>query len=144
MWIGAWWLGCVIVGGFLLCISPFMMLFPSIIPVPGSTQRDAEYIQKQLEEDKAPSTASEWWKETINIAKRLCRNRLYVFHLLASNFVILGIVGFATFLPKYFEFVFRIRASNSVLGPASQSVAGVIGLLLAGVVVQKWRPRARK
>ena len=144
MWIGAWWKGCVIVGGFLLCISPFMMLFPSIIPVQGSDHTDAEYIQKHLEEDKAPSSVGEWWKEATNVASRLCRNRLYVFHLLASNFVILGIVGFATFLPKYFEFVFRIRASNSVVGPASQSAAGVIGLLLAGVVVQKWRPRPRK
>ena len=49
-----------------------------------------------------------------------------------------------TFLPKYFEFVFRRRASTSgLLGPVANSGATIIGLIVAGLVIGKWRPRAR-
>ena len=121
-----------------------MVLFPSVIPVQGNIHTDAEYVQKKRDEEKVPSSVGEWLKDITDVAKRLFKNRIYVLHLLATNFIIIGIVGFATFLPKYFEFVFRIRASTSVIGPAAKSAAGVIGLLLAGAVVTKWQPRARK
>ena len=35
LWIGAWWKGCVIVGVFLLIVSPLLTLFPGEIPIPG-------------------------------------------------------------------------------------------------------------
>ena len=143
LWIGAWWKGCVIVGLFLILISPFMVLFPAVIPVPGNKHTDAENVQTELEADKLPSTLGDWWHEICDIGGRLCRNRIYMLHVIATTFIIAAVVGFATFLPKYFEYMFRKRASTSIVGPASQSVAAVIGLLLMGAVVSKWKFRAR-
>ena len=143
LWIGAWWKGCVIVGTVLLVISPFMILFPSVIPVPGNKHTDAEKIKIELEEGQTPSTLGDWWHDICDIGGRLCRNRIYILHVLATTFIIAAVVGFATFLPKYFEYMFRKRASTSIVGPAAQSGAAVIGLLLMGCVVSKWKPRAR-
>ena len=143
LWIGAWWKGCVIVGTFLLLIAPFVILFPPVIPVPGNKHTDAENVQKELEEDETPSTLGDWWNEICNVGGRLCRNKIYTLHVLATTFIIAAVVGFATFLPKYIEYMFRKRATTSIVGPASQSGAAVIGLLLMGLVVSKWKPRAR-
>ena len=57
----------------------------------------------------------------------------------------MGIVGFAQFLPKYTEFVFRSRASTSGLaGPMVKSVSSITGVIIAGYVITKWKPNARK
>ena len=82
--------------------------------------------------------------EFFSIVKRLFTNKVYVFTLISSIFSLLSIIGFAQFLPKYFEFVFRRRASTSgLLGPVANSGATIIGLIVAGLVIGKWRPRAR-
>ena len=41
-WIGAWWLGLVIISAILFVVSPLMTLFPSKIPPPKGTTTDAE------------------------------------------------------------------------------------------------------
>ena len=65
-------------------------------------------------------------------------------NLLSSTFVVLSQVGFYTFLPKYFEFAFRQKASTSgAAGGAANCVASTIGLIAAGYVIQRWKPRAR-
>ena len=145
LWIGAWWIGFVVVGCVLLCVAPLMTLFPSIIPPPKGKHTDAEAVRKKLEEEEGPSNIKEWWEEFFGVAKRLCTNKVYVFTLLSNIFTFLSVIGFAQFLPKYFEFVFRRRASTSgLVGPVANSGASIIGLLISGVVIAKWRPRARE
>ena len=144
LWIGAWWKGCVIVGFFLIFVAPFMMLFPSELPIPGKEPSHSESEQINRNAIEKRLTARVFWHETYGMIKRLVKNKIYVLHILATMFLLAVVVGFATFLPKYFEYMFRKRASTSIVGPATKSVAAVIGLLLAGAVVTKWRPRARE
>ena len=128
-----------------MCIAPLMTLFPSIIPPPKGSHTDAEAVRKRLEEEAGPSNMREWWAEFFGVARRLGTNKIYVFTLISNTFTFLAIIGFAQFLPKYFEFVFRRRASTSgLVGPVANSGASIIGLIIAGLVVGKWRPRARK
>ena len=145
LWIGAWWMGFVIVGSIVLSLAPLMTLFPALIPPPKGTQTDAVAIRKQLGESAGPSTAKEWWADFFKIIKRLFTNRIYVLSIFSSAFMVLAIVGFAQFIPKYFEVVFRQRASESGLAaPMAKSAASITGVIIAGVVVGKWQPRARK
>ena len=144
-WIGAWWIGCVLVGAWLLLLAPFMTLFPAVIPSPETRNTDAQKVQKELAAEKTPSNIKEWLDEVKAVIQRLVRNKIYVFHVLATTLILAAIIGFATFLPKYFEFVFRQRASTSgIVGPAAKSGASVIGFLLAGFLVGKFQPRPRK
>lgn len=41
-WIGAWWLGLVIISGVLMAVSLPMLLFPATIPPPDHFHTDAE------------------------------------------------------------------------------------------------------
>lgn len=121
-----------------------MTLFPALIPPPKGSHTDAEDVRKKIEDEAGPATLKEWWAEFFSIVKRLFTNKVYVFTLISSIFSLLSIIGFAQFLPKYFEFVFRRRASTSgLLGPVANSGATIIGLIVAGLVIGKWRPRAR-
>ena len=143
--MGAWWLGFTIVGCIVLSVAPLMTLFPSLLLPLNGSQRDAEDIQRRLEKEEGPSTAGEWWMEFFNIVKRLFTNKVYVFNVGSSVFSLMAIVGFAQFLPKYIEFVFRKRASTSGLdGPVAFSIAAIIGVVISGIIISKCRPRASK
>ena len=145
LWIGAWWMGFAIVGTIVLFISPLMTLFPPFIPPPKGTHTNAELLSKNQNDEIGPTNMVEWWRELLKIAKRLFPNKVFVFSLLSSIFSMLAIVGFAQFLPKYIEFVFRKRASTSGLfGPLAKSISSMVGVVSAGYVIGKWRPRARK
>ena len=138
-------MGFAIVGSFVICISPLMTLFPSFIPPPKGARTNGELVKKNLDDERGPKNMVEWWHEFLEIGSRLSRNKVFVFTLASSIFSMLGIVGFAQFLPKYIEFVFRKKASTSGLyGPIAKSLSSMVGVILAGAVIGKWRPRARK
>lgn len=101
-------------------------------------------VLKELQEDGAPSTMIEWWMELLAVTKRLGTNPVFMLNLVSAVFVVLGNVGFYTFLPKYFEFAFRQKASTAaVAGGAANCVASAIGLIAAGYVIKRWQPTAR-
>ena len=118
-----------------------MTLFPGDMPIPGKIKSPLP-DQQEIQADSL--NFKDFFIETWDMGKRLIRNKIYVLHVLATTFIIMAIIGFATFLPKYFEYMFRQRASSSIAGPAMKSIFAVCGLLLAGAVVTKWQPRARK
>ena len=120
-----------------------MMLFPSEIRIPGKQYRHSESEKIKCETIETHTTVKVFWRETCDLGKRLIKNKIYMLHIFATMFILAVVVGFATFLPKYFEYMFRKTASTSIVGPATKSVAAVFGLLLAGAVITKWQPRAR-
>lgn len=82
--------------------------------------------------------------EFLAVVKRLGTNPIYMLNLFSAVFVVLANVGFYTFLPKYFEFAFRQKASTSgAAGGAANCVASTIGLIVAGYVIKRWKPSAR-
>ena len=82
--------------------------------------------------------------EFLSVVKRLGTNKVFMLNLLSAVFVVLANVGFYTFLPKYFEFAFRQKASTAaVAGGAANCIASGIGLIAAGYVIKRWQPSAR-
>jgi len=54
------------------------------------------------------------------------------------------VIGYFTFIPKYFEYHFRQKASTvGATGGLSQSVSSAVGILISGVVMKKFRFGAR-
>jgi len=138
-------MGFVIVGSIIMFLSPIMTLFPPLIPANKHSYVDAENVRKILQETAGPTTVKEWWEELLNIAMRLFKNKIFVFTLVGNIFSMMAIIGFAQFLPKYTEFVFRRRASTSGLaGPLIKSISSVSGIIIAGLVIGKWKPNASK
>jgi hypothetical protein len=53
-------------------------------------------------------------------------------------------MGFALFMPKFIEFHFRQKASTSgASGGIAKTLSSVVGLLVSGWIIGRWRFRAR-
>ena len=77
-WIGAWWLGAVIISLPLILIGPVLTLFPEKIPNNSGKKCDADEVAKELE---SPFTFTEWKRESLAFAKRVAKNKIYLFNL---------------------------------------------------------------
>lgn len=80
-----------------------------------------------------PETAKEWLRELLTVTRRLLTNRVWMFNLGSTVFFLFGLIGFFTFLPKYFEFHFRQTASNvGAAGGLTKAGAAVLGIFVSG------------
>ena len=133
-WLGAWWLGFVVVGGLTAVIAPILALFPQRLP--GEEETEARKLEKENLQE--PETAGEFVRHTLACAVRLASNKIYVFNVLSAVTALIGFVGFGTFIPKYFEFHFRQEASRSGFASLGSSVATGLGVVISGQVIARW------
>jgi len=139
-WLGAWWLGFIIIAITTMVVAPFLALFPERLPSDADTE--AKRLEKERKEE--PQTAKDYISDTVNCGKRLLKNKVYVFNSLSTIFFLFGFIGFGTFVPKYFEYHFRRNASSSGRsGGLSKSLGSIIGILLSGVILAKFKFSAR-
>lgn len=138
-WLGAWWIGFIIVGVLLLVSSPFLTLFPQRLP---SSTSDAKMIQEQRGKD--PETAQEWLEELYGVTRRLLTNKVWMLNVFSTVFVLFGFIGLGTFMPKYLEYHFRQNASKGGgLGGLANALPTAIGMLISGYIVGKKKPSAK-
>ena len=139
-WIGAWWVGFVVVGALLLMLGPFLTLFPATLPL----EKSDGMSQNRRKIAKEPESAADWAREFSEVSRRLMSNKPYVFNLLSTVAFVFATSGVGTFMPKYLEFQFRQRASTSGgLGGLSKTLSAFVGIVAAGVVMSKVEVRAR-
>jgi len=139
-WLGNWWLGFIIIAVTTSIVAPLLALFPERLPTDEDTE--AKRLEKSRKEE--PASAKDYVTDTVNCAKRLLRNKVYVFNSLSTIFFLFGFIGFATFIPKYFEFHFQRNPSTSgQSGGLSKSLGSVTGILLSGIVLTKFKFSAR-
>lgn len=135
-WLGAWWLGFVVVGGLTALIAPILTLFPQRLP--GEEETEARRMEKEGVEE--PETPGEFVRHTLACGARLVSNKIYVFNVLSAVTALIGFVGFGTFIPKYFEFHFRQEASSSGFASLGSSVATGLGVVISGQVIARlWK-----
>ncbi|XP_067138878.1 solute carrier organic anion transporter family member 74D-like isoform X2 [Centruroides vittatus] len=133
-WIGAWWIGFLILGVLLLVVSIPMFMFPRVLP--GSPESTKQEIAKDT---KLPK-----FKDMPAALMKLIKNKILVCVIIAATLQINGHLGYFVFMPKYMESQYRQSASSASLFSGSTSIiAMVIGILLGGAVIRKFQPRAR-
>ncbi|XP_047739900.1 solute carrier organic anion transporter family member 74D-like [Hyalella azteca] len=159
-WLGAWWLGFLILGT-LLAISGFsLMFFPKQLSSslaaqiqrleraeimenpPNSEVLSVDHylnLTRQKKKHTKPSL-----KKLPSGMKRLFSNKVYIGTCFATACVVLAFSGHSSFEPKYIETQFHISASeaNFYTGVTSL-IASVFGSILGGVVTKWKQPRAR-
>ena len=62
----------------LILIGPVLTLFPEKIPNNSGKKCDADVVAKELE---SPFTFTEWKRESLAFAKRVAKNKIYLFNL---------------------------------------------------------------
>ncbi|CAH0381152.1 unnamed protein product [Bemisia tabaci] len=135
-WVGAWWLGLVLVSTLLLLFSPAMFSFPKRL---NGSRPVAPEIKKDPDERGNPSL-----RDFPKAIKRLLRNDILMFRTASSVLHLLPIAGLYTFLPKYFESQFRLTAHDAAMvsGIGGILVMG-IGIIISGVFILRVKPNAR-
>ncbi|XP_046737187.1 solute carrier organic anion transporter family member 74D [Diprion similis] len=130
-WVGAWWLGLVLVSAMLLLASVAMFAFPRRLPSSKAPLRRDDANKPSL-------------KDFPKAVKRLLKNDILMFRTASSVLHILPIAGLYTFLPKYLESQFRLPAhhANMISGVGGILVMG-LGIVLSGVFILKMKPNAR-
>lgn len=130
-WVGAWWLGLVLISAMLMLVSIGMFAFPTHLPTNRTPPKRADA--------KKPSL-----RDFPKAVKRLLKNDILMFRTASSVLHILPIAGLYTFLPKYLESQFRLPAhhANMISGVGGILVMG-IGIIISGVFILRAKPNAR-
>ncbi|XP_035917032.1 solute carrier organic anion transporter family member 74D-like [Anopheles stephensi] len=147
-WLGAWWMGWLILGAVLAFFAIFMAMFPKQLPRAAVRKRIAQEKRKlgmQLSdasrrEDELPAS----FKDMLKTFKRLLRNKILMLNNIASVFYFFGYMPYWIFTPKYIETQYKQSASTSSLVTGTVALCfSAIGVLLSGLVISKFKPRAR-
>jgi len=138
-WLGAWWLGFVVVGTLTAVVAPFLALFPERLVSEDETF--AKSFEKT--QDEIPKTGMDYIEDTKQCAMRLMKNKLYVCNMFSAVTALLAFVGFGTFIPKYFEYHFRQKATKSGLSSLGSSVFTGLGIIISGQVIGKYKFKAK-
>ncbi|KRT79827.1 membrane transporter [Oryctes borbonicus] len=141
-WLGAWWLGWIILGCIIFVFASLLALFPKQLP-----RAAARRIRKQIfhasslkQETETPIS----FKDMIKTFKRLTGNPTLMLNNFAAVFYFLGYMPYWIFLPKYIETQYRQSASaSSLITGTAGLIFSAIGVLLSGLIVSKIKPRAR-
>ncbi|XP_032670371.1 solute carrier organic anion transporter family member 74D [Odontomachus brunneus] len=130
-WVGAWWLGLVLISAMLMLVSIGMFAFPTRLPKSRTPPRRADAPKPSL-------------RDFPNAVKRLLKNDILMFRTASSVLHILPIAGLYTFLPKYLESQFRLAAhhANMISGVGGILVMG-LGIIISGVFILRVKPNAR-
>ena len=129
-WVGAWWIGLLIMGCSCLLVSSIFLMFPKWLP-------DSHLVRKERAKEMAKTYSSKFANEdTLTLAvkefpvhiKQLLTNASFMFtaFALAAIFVILE--GVILFGPKYMETMFSITATTAGL------LSGGVGIGAAGIL----------
>ncbi|XP_015911102.1 solute carrier organic anion transporter family member 74D isoform X1 [Parasteatoda tepidariorum] len=140
-WIGAWWLGFIILGIAIFIFSIPMVLFPKRFP---GKKLPSELKNKKETKPEPPKSPIEQLKDMGKAMKRLGKNPILICHYLGGVFRLNGLIGYYVLLPKYMETQFRQSASVASLYSGPAGLVGMIfGIFLGGIAIRKFKPRPR-
>ena len=96
-WVGAWWIGFIVIGACIVITSIPMLIFPTHM----SREVKSELVEQ--------SEKSEIMEQLVRVMK----NPIFVFTVFGMCFRLLGYLGYYLFKPKYIEAQFRMSASKA-------------------------------
>ncbi|XP_046422580.1 solute carrier organic anion transporter family member 74D [Neodiprion fabricii] len=160
-WLGAWWLGWIILGVTMGTFAILVALFPKELPKreENVSTKDGEIpLKLDLSSDiKAPPQSQDAnkpeeckpdrvvaMKNFPKALKRLLTNKLVCFNNISAVFYILGASGYITFYSKYMEIQYGTSAGGGTVLAGPLSLCGmVIGFVGSGIVISKYKPGPR-
>ncbi|KAF6213994.1 hypothetical protein GE061_011723 [Apolygus lucorum] len=139
-WLGAWWLGWIVLSVAMFIMASLVALFPRHLPRAYVRRQQSRQSANETKTDEAPSI-----KDFFVTIKRLCKNKILMCNNFAGIFYLVGYMPFWTFGTKYAEIMFKQSAAKAsfVTGTIGLGFAAA-GLLSSGLVLSKFKPSARK
>lgn len=143
-WLGAWWMGWLVISAGLLVSAFFLSLFPRELP--RAAVRRLIRAERKLMGEKVDGSEEEKasFKDMIVTFKRLLKNKVCMLNNFASVFYFFGYMPYWIFTPKYIETQYKQSASTASFVTGTIALAfSAIGILASGLVISRYKPRAR-
>ncbi|XP_066979045.1 solute carrier organic anion transporter family member 74D-like [Macrobrachium rosenbergii] len=159
-WLGAWWLGFLIIGSALIVIGIGFACLPFQLPATlmrekrklmnlnvkderRRTANDAKYIDNLIQEGQRQVTKPTL-KNMMRVTKKLFGNKIWLANAYNLSVFAMAASGYKIFMPKYMENQFRQSASdaNYYIGAVTLSATS-LGTVIAGAVLRFARPGPR-
>ncbi|XP_055535249.1 solute carrier organic anion transporter family member 1C1-like isoform X2 [Wyeomyia smithii] len=139
-WLGAWWIGWIVMGFAVAPIGLFIALFPRELPKTAARRKSALKLMQVKVEDQPPASV----KDMIEALKRITKNTVLMLNNIGSAFYIFGYLAYMIYTPKYIEVLYKQTASTASMVTGSVSlVFSALGVLLAGIIITRYKPTAR-
>ncbi|XP_014214471.1 solute carrier organic anion transporter family member 2A1-like [Copidosoma floridanum] len=148
-WLGAWWLGWIILAILLFVFASVVALFPKTLPRAAARKVLAQERNKSASNLKAAANQQEQELpasvgDMLRTFKRLLTNTTLMCNNLAAVFYLMGYMPYWIFMPKYIETQYKQSASvSSLITGTVGLVFSAFGILLSGLVISKYKPKAR-
>lgn len=121
-WVGAWWLGWLVIG-CLLAFGAFLVgMFPRALPR-AAARRDYVALKQKEEGERRVAAAGEGEAEKdalpasvgdlMDTLKRLFKNKILMSNHFAAVFYMFGFTPYWIFTPKYIETQYKKSASSA-------------------------------
>ncbi|XP_049306701.1 solute carrier organic anion transporter family member 4A1 [Bactrocera dorsalis] len=165
-WLGAWWLGWLVIGGMIFVSGIFLTMFPKQLPRAMARRMVEEERRKrnalkeneengikeptekhkltaETEEKPSEDAKASFW-DMLTTFKRLLKNKTLMCNNFSSVFYLFGYTPYWIFTPKYIEIQYQQSAATSSLVTGTVALAfSAAGILLSGFVISHYKPRAR-
>ncbi|KAH8401561.1 hypothetical protein KR009_006473, partial [Drosophila setifemur] len=136
-WMGAWWLGWIVLSAILLISALFVSMFPKEMP-------KARVRRLKADGEVDIPLAERSWSDMKASLRRLMSNKVFVYNTLSSILYLFGYMPYWIFTPKYIEIQYRQSASLANMATGSYALGfSAAGVLISGWVISKFKPSAR-
>ncbi|KAJ8669939.1 hypothetical protein QAD02_001198 [Eretmocerus hayati] len=152
-WLGAWWLGWVILGTSMAVIAVLLAMFPrelqkskksskKQILIESEMPLKKDIVEKKIEKSVPQEMPS--LKDFPKMSKRILKNKLLMFNIASGIFYILSAAPFMSFITKYLEVLYQTKPGEGtvVVGPLTL-IGMIVGFLVSGLVISRLKPSPR-
>ncbi|XP_011177962.3 solute carrier organic anion transporter family member 5A1 [Zeugodacus cucurbitae] len=148
-WLGAWWMGWLLLGSILFISGILFTMLPKELPrakarrlVEEQKRREANALKAVENEEPVVPKAS--FRDMLTTFKRLAKNKTLMCNNISSIFYYFGYTPYWIFTPKYIEIQYRQSASTSSMVTGTVALGfSALGVLISGFVISKFKPSAR-
>ncbi|KAF8381937.1 hypothetical protein PRIPAC_71079 [Pristionchus pacificus] len=147
-WIGAWWLGFIIIGVLTIVPSIALCLFPTAnvnVTSADGKQRKINFNDKHRDMENSEKGLSERIKDFGSTYRSVITSKIYVYSATGRILDIMAFKGYIVFLPKYLENHFGIAR---YLVHRYMAIFGVFGFALGsgcgGLLTRKFKLNGKR
>ncbi|XP_014667308.1 PREDICTED: solute carrier organic anion transporter family member 3A1-like [Priapulus caudatus] len=148
-WIGAYWLGFVILAAILAAVAIPMAMFPRRLPSNKKTAREDDDVTTALAGEREHTTADgdviinvivSKPKELLHSLLDLLRNPVYVCVALGACVDLHVVTGYFVWLPKFIETQFSQPAfSAAIVAALATLLPSCVGYIVGGLLINRLR-----
>ncbi|KRZ12487.1 Solute carrier organic anion transporter family member 1A6 [Trichinella zimbabwensis] len=142
-WIGAWWLGFLVIFSLLLLPSALLFCFPPQ-EIPQKMESELQSQTEPMVQSTKSSLAKSEMKAFMQSLMIILRTPIYTITLIGRMFDTLAFKGFFVFQPKYIESQFDIPQYKANLFIGSLGIVGfALGTVMGSIIMRKLRLEGR-